>query len=140
MFSHTLKTSASPEAIWAIWADVENWSAWDTELRNAHLEGSFVLGARGKLTAKTGSVSTFTISQLNLKQSYTFTCQLPFCRLNVYRYLSDRTNGTYFTHEISFEGPLAFLFSRILGRQFQAVLPSVMENLKQLAETRNPTS
>ena len=28
-FSHTVETSASPEAIWAIWTDVPNWKQWD---------------------------------------------------------------------------------------------------------------
>ena len=53
-FSHTLKTSASPERIWAIWTDVDRWSAWDTELSHADLEQPFSLGAVGKLTPKKG--------------------------------------------------------------------------------------
>jgi hypothetical protein len=83
-FSHTLKTSASPEKIWAIWTDVARWSAWDTELLDSHLESAFVLGAVGKLTPKTGRVSPFIISQLSAGNSYTFTLKLPLCKLNVY--------------------------------------------------------
>ncbi|MBD2597395.1 SRPBCC family protein [Nostoc spongiaeforme FACHB-130] len=135
-FSHTLKTSASPEKIWSIWTDVEHWSKWDTELSDAYLESPFALGARGKLTPKQGRVSTFKISQLIPGKSYTFTINLPLCSLNVHRYLNVQSDGTYFTHEITFQGLLAFLFGQILGRQFQAVLPSVMQNVKQIAELR----
>ena len=134
-FSHTLKTAASPTQIWTIWTDVENWSQWDTELKDARLEGLFRLGAIGKLTPKTGQVARFEISQFTLEESYTFTVQLPLCKLNVYRYLHSRSNDTYFTHEVSFQGLLAPLFGLLLGRQFQTVLPSVMENIKQIAET-----
>ena len=122
-FNHTLKTSASPAQIWAIWTDVEHWSRWDTELKDSQLEGTFGLNAVGKLTPKTG-------------ESYTFTVQLPLCKLNVYRYLRSQSDGTYFTHEVSFQGLLAVVFGSLLGRQFQTVLPSVMENIKRIAETK----
>ena len=133
-FSHTLKTTASPERIWEVWTDVAHWSDWDTELKNAYLEVPFSLGAVGKLTPKTGRVSTFKVSQFNLGKSYTFTLKLPLCRLNIHRYLTDRSDGLYFTHEVSFQGILAFVFGLLLGRQFKAVLPSVMANVKQIAE------
>ena len=136
-FSHTLKTSASPEQIWAIWTDVDHWSTWDTELSAARLEGAFVLGAVGKLTPKTGQVSAFRISQLSAGNSYTFTLKLPLCKLNVYRHLLVQSDGTYFTHEVSFQGLLAFLFGLLLGRRFRMVLPSVMENIKRIAEVNN---
>jgi hypothetical protein len=134
-FSHTLKTTASPAQIWTIWTDVEHWSQWDTELKDVRLEGLFGLGAVGKLTPKTGQVARFEISQFTLGESYTFTVQLPLCKLNVYRYLHARSNDTSFTHEVSFQGLLAPVFGLLLGRQFQTVLPSVMENIKQIAET-----
>jgi hypothetical protein len=133
-FSHTVKTSALPEKIWAIWIDVERWAEWDTELLDSCLRSSFELGAVGKLTPKKGRVSTFRISQFSQGTSYTFTIKLPLCRLNVYRYLQSQSDCTYFTHEVSFQGLLAFVFGLLLGRKFQAALPGVMENLKRIAE------
>jgi hypothetical protein len=133
-FKHTVKTTASPERIWAIWTDVEHWSEWDTELHNSQLDGLFRLGVIGKLTPKTGRVSTFEISQFSLGNSYTFTVKLPLCKLNVYRYLRSESDGTYFTHEVSFNGLLAMGFGLLLGRKFQVELPTVMENIKRIAE------
>jgi hypothetical protein len=103
-FSHTIKTSASATKIWPIWNDVAQWSEWDTELYSARLNDSFELGAIGKITPKRGSVSTFKISQFSPGESYTFTIKLPLCQLNVHRYLRDRADGLYFTHEVSFRG------------------------------------
>jgi hypothetical protein len=60
---------------------------------------------------------------------------LPLCRLNVHRYLQLQPDGTYFTHEVSFQGLLGWLFGRLLGRQFKTVLPGIMENVKQIAES-----
>jgi hypothetical protein len=134
-FRHTLKTSAPPEQIWAIWTDVKNWSDWDTELVDSRLEGMFALGAIGKLMPKKGQVATFRIAQMNPGQSYTFTVALPLCRLNVHRHLQLQADGTYFTHEVSFQGLLAWLFGLLLGKQFKAALPGVMENIKRIAES-----
>lgn len=133
-FNHTVKTSASPERIWAIWTDVEHWAEWDTELYNSELDGLFGLGATGKLTPKTGKVSTFEISQFSQGKSYTLTVKLPLCKLNVYRYLSSQPDGIYFTHEVSFNGLLAIGFGLLLGRKFRAELPGVMNKIERIAE------
>jgi hypothetical protein len=137
-FSHTLQTSASPEKIWAIWTDVAHWAEWDTELADAILDTAFDLGAVGKLKPRSGSVSPFRISQFNAGQSYTFTMKLPLSQLSVYRHLHVRSGRTYFTHEVSFQGLLAFLFGVLLGRRFRMKLPGIMENIKRIAENTVP--
>jgi len=135
-FSHTLTTTAAPEAIWKQWTDVKYWPVWDTELVSANLLEDFKLNAKGELKPKTGPESSFVISQLDPYKSYTFTTQLPFCKLNVRRYLETNDDDrTTFTHEVSFVGPLAVVFGTLLGRRFRTVLPTVMENLRRLAET-----
>ena len=136
-FSHTLKTTALPERIWEVWIDVERWSSWDTELKKAHLKEPFALGAVGELTPKTGPASTFKVIQFSPRTSYTFTLKLPLCRLNIHRYLTTELDGLYFTHEVSFQGLLAFVFGLLLGRRFKAILPSIMANVKQIAEAAN---
>ncbi len=138
-FNYTLKTSASPEQIWAIWTDVPNWSEWDTELSNSNLDGAFDLGAIGKLKPKSGPTSPFKISQFDAGKSYTLTMKLPLSRLNVYRYLHVQSDGTYFTHEVSFQGFFAFLFGILLGRRFRMKLPGIMENIKRIAEVEHKT-
>jgi hypothetical protein len=136
-FSHTLKTTASPDRIWEIWIDVAHWSSWDTELKDACLKVPFSLGAVGELTPKRGRASAFKISQFKAGESYTFSLKLPFCMLNVHRYLKTHSDGLYFTHEVSFQGVLAFVFGLLLGRRFKSVLPSIMENVRKIAEAAN---
>ncbi len=131
-FSHSLKTDA-PEEVWRRWLKVETWHEWDTEVKEASLEGDFKLSAKGTLTPKTGFEASFTITEFTPQQSYTFTTALPLAKLHVRRYFSE--NRTTFTHEVSFTGLLAPLFGRLLGQRFQKVLPEVMANLRELAET-----
>lgn len=135
-FDHTVETTAPPEKIWGARTDVERWPEWDTELASAALDGSFALGAKGKLKPKSGPASRFFISELTPGESYAFTTRLPLCELKVRRYLTRRdSGGAFFTHEVSFVGPLSFVFGNLLGRRYREALPVIMENLRKIAES-----
>lgn len=140
-FSHTVETLASPKTIWSMWTAVDQWPLWDSELKAAQLYDEFCLGAVGRLVPTKGPASKFQISALDWGKSYTFTTRLPLCKLHVRRSLHSRPGNEQiaFTHEVSFEGLLAFLFSWLLGKRFRAVLPEVMRSLKQMAEQTTQT-
>jgi hypothetical protein len=46
---HTHDTAAAPEAVFALWADVEGWPAWDASLIATTLDGPFAAGSTGTL-------------------------------------------------------------------------------------------
>lgn len=46
---HTHDTDAAPEAVFALWADVEGWPAWDASLIATALDGPFAAGTTGTL-------------------------------------------------------------------------------------------
>ena len=133
-FSHTVRTTAPPEEIWSLWTDVARWPDWDTELASASLDGDFGLGATGTLKPERGPASRFTIAELSPGEGYAFMIGLPLCRLGVARRLAREAGGTSFTHEVSFEGPLSFVFGALLGGRYRWALPGVMENLRGEAE------
>ncbi|MFF3210976.1 polyketide cyclase [Streptomyces sp. NPDC002886] len=49
-YEHGIETSAAPEAIWALWADVENWGAWNADIEKIELRGTFAAGAEITMT------------------------------------------------------------------------------------------
>ena len=53
--SETVTTSATPEAVWALWSDPATWSSWDPAVESVAFEGSFGEGAAG-LIVLTGGV------------------------------------------------------------------------------------
>jgi hypothetical protein len=54
----------------------------------------------------------------------------------VRRHLTREDGGaTYFTHEVSFVGPLASVFGNLLDRRYLVALPMVMESLRKIAES-----
>jgi Polyketide cyclase / dehydrase and lipid transport len=46
---HTHLTDAAPEAVFALWADVEGWPDWDASLIATTLDGPFAAGTTGTL-------------------------------------------------------------------------------------------
>lgn len=120
--------------MWRIWTNVADWPRWDTALVSASLDGPFILHGCGRLVSRGGPPSPFVITQIDPGQSYTFTTRLPLAQLNVRRTLAETSAGTQFTHDVSFTGPLGWMFGLILGRRFRAMLPSVMERIRQIAE------
>ncbi|WP_086824953.1 polyketide cyclase [Streptomyces sp. NRRL B-24572] len=49
-YEHGIETTAAPEAIWRLWADVENWGAWNAEIEKIEISGPFGTGARITMT------------------------------------------------------------------------------------------
>lgn len=44
-YEHGIETTATPGAIWALWADVENWGTWNADIEKIELRGTFAAGA-----------------------------------------------------------------------------------------------
>ena len=42
---HSVETSASAEAVWRLWADVERWPEWNAGVERIELRGPFAVGS-----------------------------------------------------------------------------------------------
>jgi hypothetical protein len=51
---HSIETTAAPEAIWRLWADVPHWPKWNADLAHAELTGEFVAGSMIRMTSVEG--------------------------------------------------------------------------------------
>ncbi|MFJ6051528.1 polyketide cyclase [Streptomyces sp. NPDC092307] len=49
-YEHSIETGATSEAIWRLWADVENWGAWNAEIEKIEIDGPFAAGTRITMT------------------------------------------------------------------------------------------
>lgn len=132
-FHHTQQTTATPDAIWARWSDPASWGEWDKGLKQADLTGRFEVGATGTIVPLKGPKASFVIESVNPGVSYTFATSMPAATLRVERELLNGTTTT-FRHTVWFDGPMAWLFSRLYGKQFRAALPPTMRELAALAE------
>jgi hypothetical protein len=49
-YEHSIETSATPEAIWLLWADVAGWGAWNAEIEKIEIDGPFARGSQITMT------------------------------------------------------------------------------------------
>ncbi|MER5207892.1 SRPBCC family protein [Streptomyces sp. NPDC002825] len=49
-YEHSIETSATPEAVWRLWADVAGWGTWNAEIEKIEISGPFAAGARITMT------------------------------------------------------------------------------------------
>lgn len=47
---HSVETAAAAEAIWRLWADVENWGTWNGDIEKIELSGPFAVGCEITMT------------------------------------------------------------------------------------------
>lgn len=135
-FWYSMNTAASSEAIWSIWTDVPNWKDWDTGLKDASIEGEFDLASEGVIISLEDRKSKFKVVEFVEGQTYTYKTKLPMGSLYVKRYLTEENGKTTFTHEVWFKGLTGRLFSKVFGKKFRRMLPDVLRNIKQIAESK----
>lgn len=49
-YQHSIESSATPEAIWRLWADVDNWGTWNAEIEKIEMDGPFAPGTQITMT------------------------------------------------------------------------------------------
>jgi polyketide cyclase/dehydrase/lipid transport protein len=135
---HAVDTPASPEAAWAVLADVAAWPTWDHEVEHAQLDGPLERGVTGTLKPAGGPTTRFTVIESEAPRRMTDVTRLPLARLTFdHRYAPAPGGGTRLTHAVRIEGPLSPLFARIIGRRVVAGLPQAMAALAAKAVERD---
>ncbi len=132
-FEHVVETTAPREAIWERWTTPATWGEWDQGLKTATIDGDFIEGATGAITPLKGPKSSFVVSSLIAGASCTFATSMPGATLHVQRDFIE-SDTTTFRHTVWFDGPMAWLWSRLYGKKFRRALPPTMRGLAVAAE------
>lgn len=137
-FKHSGTTSASREAIWALWTDVENWKLFDERLEYSQLidTDTFTLGSRGEMKGKGAPKTAFEVIAMDEGHSFTIKLELPlYQRVELQRYFESSDIGeTIFTHEVNFRGRLKSLYYLFLAGPFRSDLELVIEEIQAIAD------
>lgn len=129
-------TQAPPEAIWRLWADVDNWKEWDPGVEDSSIGDSFAEGTRYELKPKGGPKVTSVLTDVRLSEGFSDHTRLPLANLDFFHEMERVGEGTRITHRVEISGPLSFMFARLMGRGMVKGLPETVRNLARLAEER----
>lgn len=135
MFSHSIDIQASPERVYRLYADLTTWSQWDPAVLEVSLPAGLQAGSAGWLRAQGGPRTRIHVHEVSDAQSFTVASDLPGCKMLFGHTLKAVAGGVRATHTLSFAGPLAFVFRRLLGAKIAGTLPAALQGLKSMSET-----
>jgi hypothetical protein len=120
-------SSASPAAVWAVWADVEHWSSWNPGVKWSRLDGPFAEGTKGKLKpAFFGPLSRTAITAYEEGERWVITTFLPGAQFHVEHLLATDAEGrSAITYHGYLSGPLAPVIGVVMGKQLAGVVHAV---------------
>ena len=121
-------------AVFRLYENCSGWPAWDTELEACSLPAGLQVGSRGWLKPRGAPQADILISEVTRNSSFTAVGKLPLCRMCFVHELEELGSTTRVTHRVVFEGPLSFLFRRLIGRSIQKGLPATLAGLKKVLE------
>jgi ligand-binding SRPBCC domain-containing protein len=131
-WTHTVTTTATPEMIWPLYADVRRWLEWDSGLEAVTLDGPFTVGSRGTLQVEGQPPLAWELTEVVDNARFTDVTEIPgVATLTFVHRIDARPDGSAITHEVCIEGPAA----ADLGPMVTSDTPGAMRALAQIAET-----
>ncbi|SHN49895.1 SRPBCC family protein [Desulfovibrio litoralis] len=135
-FEESATTTASPEAIWELWSNVDSWSKWDCGVKWAKLETTFSQGEYISIKPVNGPKVRCLLEEVTPFKSFTTRNNLPFTTI-IFRH--QISNGVI-THKVEMRGFLTPLFKRLFGKETQRELPQAIRTLIDMAENNTKTT
>lgn len=133
-FEEKVLINAPAEKVFALYAGVSSWPAWDPDVKFASIDGAFASGATGTLHPSKGPKANISFTEVVLNRSFTVESKLPLCVMRFEHELSSVDGQVSALHRVSFVGLLSPLFGRLIGLQIRKGLPDTLQGLKHASE------
>ena len=134
-YGRTRSTTASPERVWALWSDPDNWSRWNTGIRSSHIDGPLASGATGTMQTTRGS--THAVAFADVEPPTRFTMPMAGQPLTTITFRCEITAAggrSIVSQSVAFSGPLGFLVGPLMGNQLAGHFEPVLADLSSAAE------
>ena len=136
-YEHTFTTTATPEQVWSVWADVEAWPSWTRSMTSVEAEP-------GALPLRVGSVfavrqprlgrARWTVTDLVEGREFAWTSVAPGVTSLATHVVEPDGTGAKVTARFEQSGPLSALVRLLLGRLVERYLEMESAGLKAQAE------
>lgn len=132
---HAIETTATPEAIWQVWADVPRWSEWNGDVAQCELSGPFAAGST--ITMTTGDGDTIELKIVDAVEPEDFVDEADLGEVvvrtlhRIERLDADRVRVVY---RMEIFGPAADSVGPEVGPAISADFPDVLAALAERAQ------
>jgi hypothetical protein len=129
-YSITTK-SVSAAQMWRLFADVNNWHRWDTQIEYAQMQGEFVQGNHFFIKVKKGPKVKIRLIETEKNCRFVDLTKFPGARMTGEHRFEESKEGLKITTTMRVTGPLGFLWRRLVAQDIVATLPE--ETTRQIA-------
>jgi Polyketide cyclase / dehydrase and lipid transport len=122
--SHSMVTKeVTKEQMWKLFADVNNWHTWDAGIEYAKMEGKFERGNRFELKPKGGPKVKIELVEIIENKKFVDLTKFPLAKMYGEHTFEETPNGLKITTTMKVEGPLSFLWVKLVAKDIVDHLP-----------------
>lgn len=132
---HSIETTAAPEAIWGLWAEVAGWPVWNADLERAELSGPFAAGSTITMTPHEGDPIELRIAEAVELELFVDEAHLGDVVVRTIHRLERLGGGrARIVYRMEITGPAADTLGPQIGPEISADFPQVLAALVERAE------
>src|SRR5262245_56231445 len=133
---HSIETSAAPEAIWRLWADVPGWSAWNGDIERIELHGPFAAESRIVMTPVGGEPIELRIAEAVEPEWFVDEADMgEIVVRTVHRVEPLDAGRVRLTYRMEITGPAADTLGPEIGPRISADFPQTLAALAERAKS-----
>lgn len=132
--SHSIITrKATKEQLWKLFADVNNWHVWNTEIKYAKMEGKFEKGNHFILKPKKGPKVKIELIETIENKKFVDCTKFPLAEMHGEHIFEETPDGLKITTTMMVKGLLSFLWIKLVAQDIVNGLPTEMEKQIEIA-------
>lgn len=135
-FDYSVTIDAPAERVWAIFSDVAKWPDWTPTITEVERldEGPLRIGSRTRIRQPKLPVAIWEVTELVDGQYFEWVARAPGVKTTGGHRVTQKPEGTVATATVIQEGPLGWLFGRLLAKLTREYIALEGESLKKASE------
>ena len=131
------QTSASPNVVWRVWSDPNNWSTWNSGIKAAKVDGPIANGTKGKMTTTRNSTHDVTFHDVLVGREFSMSMVGPPLTTFTFKCtIESKGGGSGISQSVTFSGPLGVVFGAMMGPEMAKHFVPVLDDLARTAEAK----
>lgn len=142
IIKHTVETDASPNEVWKVMQDVEDWNKWDHGTEFSRLDGPFQVGTTGSLKPVGGPILKTILKRVEPLKLFVQEAELFLSKVVMTHSISQSMGKTQVTFQTEICGPMAFFYVWWIGSKIKEKVPDEMERFiswLSLSQAQDPS-
>ena len=132
--THTkLYTGIDREKIWNVWADIDNWPKWHSDLEYCKLEGAFKAGSHFILKPKGMRAVKIRLTDVVEGVRFTDCTQFIGAKMCDTHAMEETVDGLLLSNTIVVTGPLQWIWIKLVAQHVADTVVDEMDALVELA-------